>query len=302
MRHLCRAYDLATGTGRPGQFRPGEDMHALILAAGRAVRLGNLGVERPKGLLEIEGRSLLDYSLDNLVNRGVTNITIVTGHCDGMIHRHLGTRYRGVPIRYAFNPHYESTGSVLSLLIGAPHVIGSRFLVVESDILYHPGFIDAAMGTSESTLLVADQSGSGDEVFICATEDGYLDFLGKAAAPELRARSVGEYAGIALLSDQLLSSYCEEARKLNANGQAKGHYEELLYELACNGFRMGVRHCPSLPWTEVDTQEDLERAKTEIYPRLCHLWKSRAPLARSVGLSPAAIPKPLQQGYPHSHD
>ena len=74
-------------------------MHAIILAAGRALRLRGFIDERPKGLLEIDGRSLLDYSLDNLVSRGVTGITIVTGHCDGMIQRSLGSQYRGAPIR-----------------------------------------------------------------------------------------------------------------------------------------------------------------------------------------------------------
>ena len=70
-------------------------MHAVILAAGQALRLQGFNGERPKGLLEIDGRSLLDYSLDNLVSRGVTSITIVTGHRDGMIQRSLGSQYRG---------------------------------------------------------------------------------------------------------------------------------------------------------------------------------------------------------------
>ncbi len=163
-------------------------MHALILAAGQALRLGDFSDERPKGLLEIYGRFLLDYSLDNLVSRGVTRITIVTGHCDGRIQRSLGRQYRGTPIEYAFNPYYESTGSVISLLVGAGHITGSSVLVVESDLLYHPGFVDAALSASESTVLVADQSGSGDEVFICASEDGYLDYLGKAAPSDPRGR------------------------------------------------------------------------------------------------------------------
>ncbi len=255
-------------------------MHAVILAAGHALRLGDLCAERPKGLLEIDGRSLLDYSLDNLVSRDVTNITIVTGYCNGKIQRSLGRHYRGSPIEYVFNPDYESTGSVISLLIGAGHVTGSRVLVVESDLLYHPGFVDAALSASESTVLVADRSGSGDEVFICANEDGYLDYLGKAATPQQRRDSLGEYAGLALVSDQLLSAYCKAARKLKADGLARGHYEELLFELSCDGFAMHVHHCPSLPWTEVDTQEDFERAKAKVYPRLCHLWESRTELPK----------------------
>lgn len=72
-------------------------MHAVILAAGQALRLGDFDAGRPKGLLEIDGRSLLDYSLDNLVSRDVTNITIVTGYCNGKIQRSLGRHYRGSP-------------------------------------------------------------------------------------------------------------------------------------------------------------------------------------------------------------
>ena len=257
-------------------------MHAVILAAGHALRLRGLSDEQPKGLLEIEERSLLDYSLDNLVSRGVTSITIVTGHCDGMIQRSLGSQYRGAQIEYVFNPDHESTGSVVSLLVGADHVRGSRVLVVESDLLYHPGFVDAAINAPESTMLVADQSGSGDEVYICANEDGYLDYLGKAATPRQRQESLGEYAGLALVSDQLLFAYCSAARKLKDDGLAGGHYEELLFELSRSGFPMRVSHCRSLPWTEVDTQEDFERAKEIVYPRLCHLWESQTELPFST--------------------
>ena len=149
----------------------------------------------------------LFLDIDVLVGGGITNVTIVTGHCDGMIRDELGTSYRGVPIRYAFNPDYVNTGSVISLLVGAAYVTGPSVLVVESDLLYHPSFIEVALSEPSNTMLVADRSGSGDEVYICVTEDGCLDYLGKAATPELRERSLGEYAGMVLVSDEMLAGY-----------------------------------------------------------------------------------------------
>ena len=124
-------------------------MQAVILAAGRARRLGEVGIGSPKCLLEIGGRLLIEYSLDNLVQGGIKHITIVTGHCDGAIQRVLGTDHLGVPVRYLFNPDYRNTGSVLSLLVGAAAAEASSLVVVESDILYHPQFISVMMSSAD---------------------------------------------------------------------------------------------------------------------------------------------------------
>lgn len=247
-------------------------MHAVLLAAGRSQRLGDLTRDLPKCLLEVGGRPLITYSLENLVRGGVREITIVTGHCDGSIQTVLGDDFLGAPVRYRFNPDYAQTGSVISLLIGAAAVEAPQLLVVESDLLYHPKFVEPAMTAAEDTIIVADASGSGDEVYICAAPDGRLSYLGKGASAPLRRRSLGEFAGISRLSAGLCRSYMDQARRLQAEGKAGGHYEELIFALAQAGHNFRVRHCPSLPWTEVDTPDDLERARTKIYPQLQHLW------------------------------
>lgn len=266
-------------------------MQAVILAAGRARRLGPVGEKLPKCLLRIEGRALIEYSLDNLVQGGVSGITIVTGHCSEAIQRAVGTRHRGIPVHYRFNSYYHDTGSVVSLLLGAGDIIAPNMLVVESDILYHPRFIDAVMSSADDTIMVADASGSGDEVFVCRGTDNRLVFLGKNATRLQRERSIGEYAGIARLSAGLCQVYCRHAERLLAAGRAYGHYEDLIFTLAQLGQDVGVCHCPSLPWGEVDTLEDLDRARDAVYPQLRRLWEARAEtarIARPVNESPRA--------------
>ena len=81
-------------------------------------------------------------------------------------------------------------------------------------------------------------------------------------------RSLGELAGITRLSRRFLDMYCAAAKDLHARGKSKGHYEELIFQIAKNGSHFRVRHCPGLPWTEVDTAQDLNRACAEVYPRL----------------------------------
>ncbi len=247
-------------------------MHAVILAAGRARRIGDIGRNLPKCLLEIDGRSLIEYSLENLVRGGISKITIVTGHCDGSIQQAFGDNFHGVPILYKYNPHYETTGSVLSLLVGARTEETGDLVVVESDILYHPRFIEEVLNATATTIMVADASGSGDEVFICSAPDDRLCYLGKAATASRRQQSLGEFAGITRLSAGFCRIYKQWAQRLSDEGKADGHYEELIFALARTGLEVRVKHCPSVAWTEVDTPEDLDRARNIIYPQLRHFW------------------------------
>lgn len=243
-------------------------MQAIILAAGRGIRLGKLAEEVPKCLLEVGGRPLLAYSLDRLAENGATDSTIITGHHDTLIHETFGDRHLGMPVRYIYNEAFATTGSVVSLLVGARHAAPGPLLVLESDILYHPGYMETAAAAPDDTLLVADLSGSGDEVYICADAQGRLEYLGKAAPPGLRAASLGEFAGITRLSYGLAASYCAAARALLERGEADGHYEELIFALAQQGAPVRARHCPGLPWTEVDTLADYARARDLVFPDL----------------------------------
>lgn len=243
-------------------------MQAIILAAGRGIRLGKLTKEVPKCLLEVGGRALLAYSLDRLAENGVTDTIIVTGHYDHLIHRRIGDNHLGMAIRYIYNEAFATTGSVVSLLVGAGHAAPGPLLVLESDILYHQGFLETATAMPDDVLLVADLSGSGDEVYICADPQGRLEYLGKAAPPHLRAASLGEFAGITRLSAAFVARYCAAAQALIERGEADGHYEELIFTLARQGAPFHARHCPGLPWTEIDTLADYARAREQVLPGL----------------------------------
>ena len=189
-------------------------------------------------------------------------------HYDHLIHESVGNRHLGMPIRYTYNAAFATTGSVVSLLVGAKSAAATPILVLESDLLYHPGFIEAAMDMPNDTLLVADISGSGDEVYICAGQDDRLEYLGKAAPKHLRARSLGEFSGITRMSPEFTEQYCAASEALLESGKAKGHYEELIFSLSKDGTPFFARHCSGLPWTEIDTEADFIRARDKVFPQL----------------------------------
>ena len=81
---------------------------AIILSAGQGSRLGHLTDDRPKCLIEFNGRTLLDRQLDALAANGVEEAVVVTGFRDDQIEAALARRGDvGPPVRTVYNPFYK---------------------------------------------------------------------------------------------------------------------------------------------------------------------------------------------------
>lgn len=65
---------------------------AMVLAAGLGLRMRPLTLERPKPLIEVAGRTMLDYALDRLVDVGVETAVVNTHYLGEMIAAHVATR------------------------------------------------------------------------------------------------------------------------------------------------------------------------------------------------------------------
>lgn len=243
-------------------------MQAVILAAGKGTRLGPLTATKPKGLLDIAGRSLIRRSLDSIAWAEFSETVIVTGYHADMLRNHIGEKHGGMKIRYRHNRDYDHTGSMMSLLAAVPDLVSPVFTIFESDLLYHRDFACRAAQSEGDVMFTADLSGSGDEVYVCADRHGQLTYLGKQASAARRAESLGEFAGITTMSLAFLARYRQTAQTLMKNGDRDRHYEELICQTASTGAACQVQQLANLGWTEVDNAADLERAKMQTWPTI----------------------------------
>jgi len=80
-----------------------EKTQVIIIAGGMGKRMGNL--ERPKALLEINGTTLIDYTIGLLKNCGFKDLRLLIGYKHDEIENHLGdgSKY-GVKITYSVEP------------------------------------------------------------------------------------------------------------------------------------------------------------------------------------------------------
>lgn len=108
-------------------------MKAMILAAGRGVRMRPLTDTTPKSLLAVGGKPLIVWQLEKLARAGFTEAVINHAHLGDMIEAALGdgSRY-GLSIRYS--PEREALETAGGIALALPLFGAEPFLVINADI------------------------------------------------------------------------------------------------------------------------------------------------------------------------
>ena len=108
-------------------------MKAIILCGGLATRLGETAKTLPKILLEITGKTVLEWQIRLLADAGVTEVVLASGHLHDVLHERVGEVYAGMRIRYAKEDKRLGTGG--AVLNAMKQIDTSPFFVLNGDIL-----------------------------------------------------------------------------------------------------------------------------------------------------------------------
>jgi NDP-sugar pyrophosphorylase family protein len=116
----------------------GSAMKAVILAAGKGTRMGDLTANLPKPMVQVEGKPVLEHIVEGLRDEaGIADFFIITGWCGNVIRDHFGDGKRWkVNIAYGEQVVQDGTGKAPEL---AQDWVGQdRFLLTYGDILLRP--------------------------------------------------------------------------------------------------------------------------------------------------------------------
>jgi choline kinase len=168
-------------------------MKAIILSAGQGSRLGHLVDDRPKCLIDFNGRSLLDRQLDTLEASGVHEAVVVTGFHDELIEAAIAARSGGPAVRTVYNPFYKVADNTGSLYMAREELSGDC-LVWNGDTLVSRALMGKVVGNAQPGICVTiDRKDDGyDEDDMKVVEDGgRLKAIGKRIAEGVNAESIG---------------------------------------------------------------------------------------------------------------
>jgi choline kinase len=239
----------------------------LILAAGEGTRLRPHTIDRPKCLLEVEGRSLLDRQLDVLRAEGADPIVLIGGY--------LADKLRRPGIALKLNPRYAETNMVWTLFCAEEELEG-EVIVAYGDIVYSRKILRALLDSRADIAVTIDldweaywrarnEDPIADAETLKVAPDGRILELGQK--PKSLAEIEGQYMGLMKFSAagiETLKKVFHGARRAgNLRGKLpeKAYMTDLLQATIDAGHRL-----QSVPvhggWVEVDTVSDLESGTT----------------------------------------
>lgn len=148
-------------------------MQAVLLASGTGKRLSPLTDDRPKCLVEVNGKPLLSGILESLTAHGITNVIVTTGPFPEQIETFVQTHFPNVTLDTVFNPDYATTNAITSLWL-AREKITEDFLLLHSDLLFNSNLIEKLLHHSGSGVLVNPHHTSSKDFVAHVMDDRVL--------------------------------------------------------------------------------------------------------------------------------
>lgn len=134
-------------------------MNAIILCGGLSTRLGEITKSIPKILLDIQGKSILDWQLEKLKAVGITEVVMAAGHLAEVLKRDIGPERLGIKLIYAVEPEKLGTGGAIKFAwthVAAHH---EPTLVLNGDILtaVHIGDMQRALRLDSEGIILGSK-------------------------------------------------------------------------------------------------------------------------------------------------
>lgn len=229
-------------------------MRAILLAAGRGRRLAGDG---PKCLLEIEGKTLLERHAVNLLESAVTQLTLVVGYQREKIEAALPKLPSALEIELVYNERFVH-GSIVSLQVAADRLFDGA-MWMDADVLYPAALLRRLVGSShESCVLLDGRSEETGEEMMLGTRGGRVMTIARRVGPgwDLAGESVG-FAKVGPAGGRVMKRLLDE--EVSA-GRLDQEYEAAM-DRAFKEIPFGFERVDEFAWTEIDFQEDVERAR-----------------------------------------
>ena len=235
-------------------------MKAVILAAGTASRLRPLTSTTPKCLLKVNGKTLLERTLDNFISNGITEFLIVTGYLQEMIIDFVKTNYPELNVKFLYNKDYATTNNIYSLFLAEEFACGNDFILSDSDILFSKDIIAALLADKNPDVLAMNRHELGEEeIKIISDADRNVLEISKVCSIE---NAVGESVGLEKMSAKYSAAlYKELHQMIDREGLSNVFYEKAFERLIPQGHIFKYLDTTDFFSMEIDTVEDYERVK-----------------------------------------
>ena len=258
-------------------------MKVIILAAGQGTRLRPLTDDRPKCMVEVNGKSIIENQLDTIHACGIKDedIILICGYCSSV----LKNRLQGGDIHFITNEYYDMTNVVYSLMC-AKSILESEddIIISYGDIIYEEQIFRKLLESEDDASIIVDdgwyeywsercEDPLDDAETLMFDQYDYLTEIGQKATDLFEVQS--QYIGLMRFKGQGLRQILDlesEAERRSKAGEplwrTARNYDEmymtdLLQGLIDEGYKLRAVHIHR-GWFEIDDRGDLYIAESKL--------------------------------------
>jgi len=233
----------------------------IVLAAGQGTRLRPYTNDKPKCLVEVEGKAILDYQLEACERLGIDERIIVTGYKqDKIVRKNL---------KKVSNTRYLDTNMVHSLFC-AEELFDDDIIISYGDIIYSDCILQKLIECESDFSVVVDQNwhelwslrmeNPEDDIESMKIKDDLIVELGRKVSNLKEVE--GQYIGLIKIRKSFLPLLMSFYKSLDRNGDYDGNDFDNMYltsfiQLVINEFNNVSPVLIQGKWAEVDSVEDL---------------------------------------------
>jgi len=242
-------------------------MKVIILAAGEGKRLGQLTYQNPKCLVELFGKSLLQWQIELFKQFDINDITIVKGYLEEKINISNVT--------YFLNNNFRETNMVETLFC-AREKISDPVIVSYGDIIYEKKVLEKLLSSTDDISVIIDENWMeywkirfenplDDAESLVLDNDGNITSIGQKIDNVENIH--GQYIGLMKFQNrgtELLKSFYDKCKLHARNGKnplnpkipfEKSYMTDLLHGMINEGYK--IKAIPVRNgWLELDSYDD----------------------------------------------
>jgi choline kinase len=222
-------------------------MKAIIMAAGVGKRLQSLNINKPKCLIAVGSTTLIRRSVNLLVSKGISDITVIVGFKGHLIRNELNN-----DVAYFENPDFHSTNSIKSLWY-ARDLLEDNVLLLNGDLYYEHSILDYAINQTNAVVMLADSTRIDNADYRFGFTGKQINLFGKHLTNQ---ETDAEYVGIVRIDKGFIKTFKQTLKEMIAAGRSNIWWEDVLYSFISKQVPIHFFDVAGTFWTEVDTLQD----------------------------------------------
>ncbi|MDC1054084.1 NTP transferase domain-containing protein [Alphaproteobacteria bacterium] len=236
----------------------------VILAAGLGIRLGKKYNFKPKCLLEIESKTLIENTIDLLIKNNFKKVIIIIGYKKNLIKKKLSKIENNIQIQYVENKLYNKSGHGLSIFNAIKSLkFKQNILIIHGDLYYDNKIFDLIFKTKVKNFLLVDRKykiRTKDEMLVTGNKN-YVSSIQKYN--KNLSNIIGEIVGINLWSKSFQQKYILFCTRYFKKNGFNYNWEKILDEMIKLDKNILIKYkdINNKSWININYEEDIKIAK-----------------------------------------